>query len=230
MVYKLNTLAVVTAVYGKFDIVPPVPVGFDDAVLVSDVPISSGWRNIVRPLPLPHRLAAKFPKFRPDLFTKCESSVWFDASGRDNNNWLANTAHEILKKSDLAVFKHPTRSCIYEEAACCKKWPKYRDWPIDMQIEKYKESGYPVNNGLWSCGIIMRNHTQYNKDFGDRWLLENTFHSIQDQISFPYLLHEMNMICTAIPGSIWGGPIDWIEHKTKEEDNIVRRIINRLSK
>lgn len=228
MVCNTKTLAVVTAVYGGFDMIPPVPVGFDDAVLVSNVPISSGWRNVVRPLPLPHRLAAKFPKFRPDLFTKCESSVWFDASGRDNNNWLAGASRELLATADLGVFKHPTRQCIYHEAECCKNWPKYRDWPIDEQIQAYRNRGYPVDNGLWACGVIMRNHTKQNKLLGDRWLFENVFFSLHDQLSFPFILNEMNIHCTPIPGNIWGGPIEFVEHSTKEIDPIARRIFNRI--
>ena len=40
-------LAAVCAIYGGYDLIPPVPEGVDDAVLVTDVPVRSGWRNVV---------------------------------------------------------------------------------------------------------------------------------------------------------------------------------------
>jgi hypothetical protein len=67
-------LAAVCAICG-YDLIPPVPEGVDDAVLITDVPVRSGWRNVVEPSGAHPRLAAKRPRCRPDLYTDCEASL-----------------------------------------------------------------------------------------------------------------------------------------------------------
>lgn len=220
--------SVITAIYGDFDEVPPVPAGFDEAVLVSDKPVKSSWRNVVHPLPIPNRLAAKLPKFRPDLFVKNECSVWLDAACRDPSAWLSHTAGELLSQNDLWAFRHPDRQCIYAEAEKCKDWKKYRDWPIDRQILKYKNEGYPVNGGLWACGVIMRRHSDSIKRFGDEWYLENSMYSIQDQISFPYLLWRSGLKCHPLPGSICDDKLEFVSHKKRESDRLHTKVAVRL--
>lgn len=71
-VYK-NGLTVITAIFGDYDDVPPIPAGFDYAVLVSDRPINSAWQNIVIDTQFNSFLGSKIPKFRPDLF--CKQSI-----------------------------------------------------------------------------------------------------------------------------------------------------------
>ncbi len=223
-------ISVITSIYGGFDKIPPVPQGFDEAILVSDVPIESEWTNLLHPLPLPHRLAAKIPKFRPDIFTNNLMSVWMDASCNDPTGWLANTAKEVITSNQLSAFLHPERQCIYEEASCCIDWPKYRKWPIDIQIKKYKSEGYPENNGLWACGVLMRKHTKEIKELGNQWLIENTMYSIQDQISFPYLLWKNGIECHQLSGNIWKSDLVFHNHKIKEEDYFMRKILNKILK
>jgi hypothetical protein len=110
-----SEVTVITAVIGDFDEIPPVPAGFEKAVLVSDVPDHSDWTNVVMPTTLTPRLASKIPKSRPDLFTTTSASVWIDASMRDPMAWLFSASLEAMSRDTLVVFKHPDRKNLLDE-------------------------------------------------------------------------------------------------------------------
>jgi hypothetical protein len=111
-------------VIGDFDEIPPVPKGFEEAVLVSDVPVHSDWTNVVMPTVLPPRLASKIPKFRPDLFVKTPESVWVDASMRDPTGWLFPASLEALSNDNLVVFDHPDRNNLLDEVKASRQLTK----------------------------------------------------------------------------------------------------------
>ena len=182
-------LAAVCAIYGGYDLIPPVPEGVDDAVLVTDVPVRSGWRNVVEPSGARPRLAAKRPKVRPDLYTDCEASLWMDGSVHILDDRFVRLVREKLEEHELVLWDHPEdRDCFLEEARHCHDWPKYRDGPLLAQAEHYLAEGMPEHFGLWATGSIARRHTDRMRAFGDAWLDEMERWTIKDQVSLPYLL------------------------------------------
>lgn len=182
-------LAAVCAIYGGYDLIPPVPEGVDDAVLVTDVPVRSGWRNVVEPSDAHPRLAAKRAKARPDLYTDCDASLWMDGSIHVRDGSFARHVRELLGRTELVLTDHPeTRRCLYDEAEHCQDWPKYADEPLREQTQHYRDEGMPAGFGLWAAGCIARSHTAAMKDLGDAWLREMERWSIQDQVSLPYVL------------------------------------------
>jgi hypothetical protein len=182
-------LAAVCAIYGGYDLIPPVPEGVDDAVLVTDVPVRSGWRNIVEPSVAHPRLAAKRPKARPDLYTDCDASLWMDGSIHVRDGAFVELVQALLAEHELVLTDHPEdRDCLYQEAAHCRDWPKYRSEPLEDQIEHYRELGMPEHFGLWAAGSIARRHTDRMREFGDAWLSEMQRWTIQDQVSLPFVL------------------------------------------
>ena len=112
---RKKSIGIITAIFGNYDEIPPVPKGFDKAILVSDSPIDSSWQNKVLKTSLPSSLSAKIPKFRPDLFIDTESSVWIDANLRDPENWLSDVSRNLLDECDLTLFRHPSRSSVSDE-------------------------------------------------------------------------------------------------------------------
>ena len=54
-----------------------------------------------------------------------------------------------LKESDVAVFKHTDRNCLYKEAEILKELKYDYIELIDKQVNFYKSVGYPENNGLY---------------------------------------------------------------------------------
>lgn len=208
-----NEITVITAITGGYDEVPPVPSGFAHAVLVSDEPIESDWTNIVLRTFLPPRLASKIPKFRPDLFTRTRSSVWVDASMRDPSNWLYHACRKQLTHHNFVLFRHPDRDSIVNEVGASRESPKYDQYPLEEQVDFYLQSGFKDDLGLFACGVIARNHSTDISDFGNAWFLENSRWSIQDQLSFPYLVASRGLSFGVFSEHLWNGPLNWEHHK-----------------
>ena len=186
-------LGLITAIYGEYDELRPLPVGhgFDDAVCITDNPnlAADGWRILVDPSTEPPRLAAKRPKFLPDDYLTTSASVWIDAAFAVCDHRFAEFAAEHLARHELVVWDHPeTRDCLYQEATYCQGWPKYQWEPIPAQTAAYRAAGMPEHFGLFAAGTIGRRHTPAMRQFGDAWLRECQTWSIQDQISLPFLL------------------------------------------
>ncbi len=166
-------IAAVCAIYGGYDLIPPVPEGVDDAVLVTDVPVRSGWRNVVEPSDAHPRLAAKRPRCRPDLYTDCEASLWMDGSVHVLDGRFLGLVRKKLEDHDLVLWDHPEdRDCFLEEARHCHDWPKYRDGPLLEQAAHYLSEGMPEHFGLWATTCIARRHTDRVRKLGDDWLKE----------------------------------------------------------
>ena len=183
------SIAAICAIYGGFDLIPPVPEGVDDAVLITDVPVRSGWRNVVEPSPEHPRMAAKRPRCRPDLYTDCDTSLWMDGSIHVLDDRFIRLVREKLQDHELVLWDHPEeRDCLLQEAQHCHDWPKYRDGPLLAQAEHYLAQGVPEHFGLWALGSIARRHTERMRAVGDAWLAEMERWTIQDQVSLPYLL------------------------------------------
>jgi len=207
-------IAAVCAVYGEYDLIPPVPAGFDDCVLVTDRPVRTGWRNVIEPSALHPRLAAKRPRVRPDLYTDCESSVWMDGTAHLRDARFSALAQELLQEYELVVWDHPEdRSCFLEEARHCFDWPKYRDGPLLEQADHYLREGMPLGFGLWATGCMAREHTERMKRFGDAWLEEMERWTIQDQVSLPYVVWKQRIrIGTFGLDQLDNELVDWVPH------------------
>lgn len=207
-------VAAVCAIYGGYDLVPPVPPGFDDAVLVTDRPVTSGWRNVVLESDEPPRLAAKLPRCRPDRFTACEASVWMDGTLHVRDERFARLVRSQLADHELVLWRHPEeRDDLYEEAAHCRDWPKYRDEPLDAQVAAYRAEGVPEHGGLWATGTIARRHTPAMVRFGDAWLEELRRWTIQDQVSLPAVLWRLGIVPAALPLDQFDNDlVDWVPH------------------
>ena len=181
-------IAAICAIYGGFDLIPPVPEGVDDAVLITDAPVRSGWRNIVEPSPEHPRLAAKRPRCRPDLYTDCEASLWMDGSVHVLDDRFVRLVRQKLEQHEFVLWDHPEdRDCFLQEARHCHDWPKYRDGPLLEQAAHYLAEGMPEHFGLWATTCIARRHTDRMRELGDAWLDEMYRWTIKDQVSLPYL-------------------------------------------
>ena len=207
-------LAAICAIYGGFDLIPPVPEGVDDAVLVTDVPVRSGWRNVVEPSDLHPRLAAKRPRVRPDLYTDCDASLWMDGSVHVLDDRFIRLVRDLLDRHDLVLWDHPEdRDCMLQEAQHCYGWPKYRDGPLLEQAAHYLREGMPEHFGLWATTCVARRHTERMAALGDAWLAEMERWTIQDQVSLPYLLWREGIV----PGTfgidqLENDMVAWVPH------------------
>lgn len=134
-----------------------------------------------------------------------EISLWHDGNLRLRGDPRV-MAESFLKNHDLALFGHPTRDCIYKEAAACLSEGKGDPGRIWDQVEDYKKQGYPPNRGLVETGVILRRHTNIIKELEREWWSEVVVGSTRDQISLPFVLWKWSVDFALMPGAVHSTP------------------------
>ena len=134
-------------------------------------------------------------------------SLWVDGkleiSDRlDVDGWAA----EHLGDRDIALFRHPSRSCLYREAYVCAR-KLVDDWTvIARQVNGYRREGYPRDNGLAECSVILRRHTPDMSRLEEAWWTEVTNGSRRDQLSFDYVCWKLGIRYATLPGDYHESP------------------------
>jgi GT2 family glycosyltransferase len=148
-----------------------------------------GWETIVPNFPrhdLNARLRAKYFKMFPWEIPQLDAAsitVYIDASIQVESEHFIDYCIRNLT-ADMLLYKHPQRTCIYDEAKASMDLLKYKTEPIKQQIESYKPF-FPSKQGLYACGVMIRKHTDIVKKVMFDWWWENIKYSYQDQLSFP---------------------------------------------
>jgi hypothetical protein len=209
----MSDFVVYTAITPGYDALaspPPLWQRAADFVAFTDgLRSAPGWA--VRPLYRRFRdpcRNAKIHKLLPhEYFPKAEYSLWLDGSILITATLpLAQWADAYLREHDLAVFKHPNRTCIYEEAMYCLRRKLDRRDLIDRQMQQYFEDGYPPKNGLAECTILLRRHTPAIRRFNEAWYAEIKAHSRRDQLSFNYVARKLGLHYAFLPGTVSNNP------------------------
>lgn len=210
-------VAVITALYGRYDTVKPVlPQSrpFTEWVLVTDrepdPEAAEGWRVVVEPRNgVSACRAAKLPKLRPWEYTGASASVWLDASFRVTSRWFVAQALEHAEP--IAQFPHPERDCLYAEADTVTVLGLDDPETVAQQTAAYRRAGHPRNWGLWASGVIVRQHTPAVKRFGRMWSDSVEIWSHRDQLSEPYALRMAGLWPEALPGTYADN--DWLSYE-----------------
>lgn len=154
------------------------------------------------------RRNSRIPKIIPHKFTDSEYSIWIDG-----NMSLLKPAQELIDKYlngfDIAVFKHPTRNCLYQEAIECAKRGYDDPEVIIEQVKSYEDEGFPKEYGLSENGMILRRHTKKVEEFNNAWLSEYLRFSTRDQLSFMYCADKVG-----IPVNLINEPYEFKNGKT----------------
>jgi len=123
---------------------------------------------------------------------------------------------QCLAKNDLAVHKHHTRCCVYDEAIACLKAGKDRPDVIGTQMRRYRAEGYPVKNGLVETMVLIRRHTKRVAGFCEAWCHEINNGSRRDQLSFNYVARKMSFPYYVFPETISNSPnFVWSRHSPR---------------
>lgn len=96
--------------------------------------------------------------------------------------------HEWLQDDDIAVFRHHTRDCLFQEAKECIRLGLDDTETIEKHVARYE--GFPEHKGLYQCGVILRRHTPRIKRLNEAWHAQYVTGAKRDQISFPYTLEK----------------------------------------
>jgi GT2 family glycosyltransferase len=200
-------LAVYTTIFGNYNDLKPVPAQTvkADYICITDNPNlkCQGWKTVVVDFPrrdLHPRMRAKFFKLFPfecPELAKKDISIYIDGSIQIT----ANTFIEYMLKnlnSDILLFKHPDRNCIWDELEASRPLVKYKaELPAMIsQLASYKNI-YPRKGGLYACGVMVRKHTDAVKRLMGSWWWEITKWSWQDQLSFPVVC-RLNKITPSV--------------------------------
>lgn len=127
----------------------------------------------------------------------------------DGNIQLQMDPREVvgrwLKGADIAVFAHPDRKCVYDEGEACIAQHKAPAGKVHPQMARYQREGYPKNNGLAACWVVVRRHTAAVRRFNEAWWAEYGAGAQRDQLSFNYVCWKLGLKYNVIPGNLFKG-------------------------
>jgi len=198
-------IAVITSSIGANKLLQPVPFDEVDYHAFTDHSESNGWQmhDIVPFSSDPNfkdRRDAKVYKVLPFAFLPdYDYYLWVDST-----HIVEVDPHEIidtyLKDSDVAVFKHPQRDCIYIEGEFVKEIGfDYANLLTD-QLNFYRDVFYPEHNGLYELPVRVQRNTLLTQKMGWKWWEQICMFSSRDQISFPFVCHQLGIKPSIMPG------------------------------
>lgn len=169
---------------------------------------------------LPHRYLSDY-----------EISIWIDGSIKVTGDIVDWSDKTLDDKHSVYIPQHPTRSCVYVEGAVCKSIGKDAADVIDTQMERYRNDGYPQNNGLVQSNIILRRHNDVDCiALMESWWTELYNGSRRDQLSFNYALWKTGVnVFTALDKctcqSEWfkWNPYHHNKQPRNEQENVVKQ-------
>ena len=142
-----------------------------------------------------HRLGSlyqnRFYKMHPFIFkNKYSYSMYIDGNVRviGNIKGLFSIAHEA--KTGIAMHRHNSRNCVYDEAIACVKIGAGNKEKIIEQIKRYRTEGFPSKFGLCEATIIVTDleNPVAEKIMSDWWNEFKSSESCRDQLSLSYVL------------------------------------------
>lgn len=198
---------------------PPLHEGVD-RILFTDRPLAhegSAWsiRQACSLFTDPRRNSRAHKILAHQYLDEYDYSLWIDGSIQ----LLASPLDLIeahLHDVDVTMFRHPARSCLYVEAEGCAGAGYDAREVFADQLAKYRRAGYPENNGLNECAVILRRHNKHTVAFNNAWWSEYCRHSCRDQVSVNYVARECGVRIGLFPGTIQGNPgivhYTWHQH------------------
>lgn len=148
------------------------------------------------------RTKGKIPKMLEWMSYEADYYIWMDAPFNLTSNNIGVLVESYLKESDICLFNHPWSNSVSNEVnevinGVNSKHPylhsRYEGEPILEQYESYISDSNYNDDKLFSLGFFIYKKTLVeNKDYNlmTDWFFHNCYWSIEDQISFPYLLNK----------------------------------------
>ena len=224
-VQKGKKIAVYTTIFNNYATLYPIPkqsveADFfcicDDQELKHEILFSVNdrdepWR--ILPVNYPNstlhpRLRAKYFKMFPwevAALSKYETVIFIDGSIQITSPDFVRFMAEGCT-SDIALYLHPQRDCIFDEAQASRSLVKYDNQAIDSQMDYYANL-YPRHGGLWACGVMVRKiQSPLIRELMAKWWWENIKWTYQDQLSFPVICRMLGIHPTALEGNQYKNP------------------------
>lgn len=149
------------------------------------------------------RLQARIPKlFSWQMIPGYKYYLWIDSSCTLIHNDSVRWFMKQLGDADIAVFKHPHRQTVGEEADylkyrlsinCPYITPRYKNEDIDGQLAEVD----PEQELYATTVFIYRNNSKMRHALKEWWYNVSRYHAI-DQLSLPFVLFEHDCIVNVI--------------------------------
>jgi len=158
--------------------------------------------------------------------------IWIDGSIEIIASNVSEYMLELCPKYDIVSWHHELRGgVLFHEAFVCylpkyhnlnylgQKQPyqdvmkQYHDYLLDGYDENYFNN-YPRKEGrgrgdhfgIWiTCFVAFNNKNPEIKDFLDRWYLQTLKYTTQDQVGFPKVVQDTNIVPYTLPDLIFPG-------------------------
>lgn len=182
--------------------------GYDESISVPEIPgvdlfmitdeeepkSVSGWQLKAPMLTSDTvRKTSRHPKINSHLyFPNYDYTIYVD-SNMFINRHPQFFIDEFLTDHDIALHKNPYRSCAYAEAKEIRDVLKYEDPDVvDDEVAHMRFNGYPENNGLGACHLLVRRNTPQIAKLNEQWWSMVAQFSYRDQLSFDYSCYKTN--------------------------------------
>ena len=210
----MNKVAVITSSVGSNDLYNPTQFletvdyhAFVDKTLVD---VEDNWtRHHLPPFSVVdkeyvERRTAKLPKILPHCVVPgYEYYIWIDST-----NKLAVDPQIIIDKflqdSDIACFKHTKRSCVYEELLACLAYEIDNKQQLVDTFTFLSKNKFPKKYGLFENTCRIQRNTTTTQTMGFMWWEMICKMSSRDQLSLPYVLKQLSIKPSTIPGHAQG--------------------------
>lgn len=164
------------------------------------------------------RLQAKIPKMLGwDIVPQYDYYIWLDSSFRIRNPDCVRWFVEQCAGYDIAVFNHNKRNSIRSEMMYMQNKmrqgdqylvERYGSEPFETQVERYLLDPDFNDSSLYAAGAFV-----YSKELVSRadnalkeWFHQTVTGSIQDQLSFPWVLSKYRARVKVLPLPIFDNP------------------------
>lgn len=188
-------VTIVTALLGDYDSlrVPVSQVGLEvEWVCITDqrAALPAPWQPVRISRPVNRRAVSRFWKTAGLPRMTSGWCIWIDANVEVISPFFCLKALTVARRTGVATWRHPSRTCVYEEAFTCLQEGKDKPEHILSQVARYRQAGYAPQQGLYSTQCVVWDFTREPvRHLADAWWGECRAGSLRDQISLPYVEH-----------------------------------------
>lgn len=171
---------------------------------------------------------SRIPKILSHLFFNSEFTIYHDATLQMCKPPSALISDD-LRDADLALYRHPCRKTVYEEADICRSEQIGYDDRMTEQIARYAAHAFQM--GLYAGGVLIRRNTEAVQQFNLNWWDEFRRGSSRDQIALPFAICTSRVRISVIDADVmtdsrfemtWHA--DWQNHKDNGDFEPARQL------
>lgn len=220
----------VTASFNRINNKPLVVKSSEHIVSIANYDDSN---TATRTLAMHPRLKGKIPKMLEWKNVEADWYVWLDDSLSIVSDDIVSDILKCAGKNKICLFRHPDRNSIKEEYSFMEKlmkkgnlylYSRYKGEPIKEQVHHYLKDKNFKDHSLFWMGFFAYHKSM--RGLMEEWFMENILWSIQDQISFPYILHKYKIKYSIFNGTLKNNP--YVIHKISENKNLLDKLIYQL--